>query len=952
MSDIISYSLRSTFAKEFYQSLTDPNSDDSYYMFFGRSKPWDGDVPAVVDTIKEQNEAKRNILFYQKIIPSDVSLVAPRYNWQSGIVYDQYEDDVSLWSEGRKFYVLVEDVDDYRVYICLSNNSGEPSTSVPNGESVEEIYTSDGYIWKYMYTFTNEMKSFLTNDFIPVLILDKLSYSDSRALALNVKANATNGMLEKITINSSGDSFQDLVNHQFTDSEYKVTTVNSLSFTASLRSQMSSTTGYYNTNYIVYFENGNIGTVDTYINNGDGTVTITLCELYPGSPEIAVEDVFSIIPKVNIKGNGTGAIAVPIFDSNNNLIDINLISGGQNYNFAESYFLTNTEASISPVIPPDGGFGFYFAGEIKPTNILIRKEVSFGSIPDDQEKYFGAGSYIRQIGIVKNVVSNEGESVDQQTEQYDMVLKYGGVVEGTNYYSFFNDSFSLPAFRTKTLISGSNNSLDVFFEAGYTYRAKDVSVPPNIWEGKYIEKIGNYYIFAQTSVSGQLSTTNVTTIENVEKQTSSAINNFDRYLGYFDLNIKNNIQQTDVYLTISNFDNSTGFLYGAFNQVYPPSPVFFEVNDVINVPDIGKFRITEIIRPGFSSVAPFVGTALPQGKTGTTFKVSIINILDSFLDYNYITDAPNTLPTPFEFIENITKGFSLDLLAMGNFFFSGPQNYIFFKDKVSYNEVAFNSSLISFSQPSTAPTTAPTHILGNDSLAAATIESLTVDPVNNDKINLKISRPTDDFEQAVVSNGSVISGESVSLLKATPRSFTRSLEKVGNTDTLYVLSENFDISNPANIPTTITSSVVSKITVKRTGNTVLNNNIIPVGSYIFREGTDLVDDAAAYVVSVDEKTISGSDSFMNIYVQMEKGSFSVNDVIKCVQDPFTKNVSLFNALCAGNSGVNITVSDTEKRYNNIFLNKYSGEVLHIQNTANPIQLSTDSNFTTRILLGF
>ena len=106
MADILSYSLRSTFAKEFYQSLTDPASDDRYYMAYGRIKPWDGDTPTTVDTIKEQNEFKRNTAFYQRILPSDVCLMVPRYDWTTGVVYDQYEDDVQLWADAKQYYVF------------------------------------------------------------------------------------------------------------------------------------------------------------------------------------------------------------------------------------------------------------------------------------------------------------------------------------------------------------------------------------------------------------------------------------------------------------------------------------------------------------------------------------------------------------------------------------------------------------------------------------------------------------------------------------------------------------------------------------------------------------------------------------------------------------------------------------------------------------------------------
>jgi len=960
MADILSYSLRSTFAKEFYQSLTDPVSDDRYYMAFGRAKPWDGDTPTTVDTIQEQNELKRNTLFYQRILPSDVCLMVPRYDWSSGTVYDQYEDDVELWADSKQYYVLTQNGDQYNVYLCLSNNSGVASTDPPTGQDTEEVITTDGYIWKYLYTLTQELEEFLTLSYMPVVILDKLSYTDERALALNVKANAISGSIEKITVDTVGDfSNLYLVNTQLTSS-YTVSTVggDGLSFTAALTPDHNSSNNYYDTNYVVYFDTGKIGTIDTYTISGN-TVTITLCELYPDDGEgITTGDKYSILPKVKVTGNGTGAVAVPVFDSQDVLTEINVINGGQDYNFAESFFLVNSGSVIATVIPPKGGHGYDAVNELKPTHILIKKDTDFAAIPDDQEKYFGAGGFIRQLGIVRNITTNNGTNPDEQVDEYDMMLKFDGYVVGTNYYAE-DDPFALPYFRTICVTSVNLTQLAFWnaFSVGDECRTVDTSNPPKQWQGivtqKGIEESYRYLVFSQKSLSGRISD-NPVNIVNVTKNITVPIpssGSFGSHTNFFNLDIPN-LTTLDLFLSLSNFDNNIGKIISAFSAQYPETGVFFDVGDEIELVDgeenIGlRMTITEIIRPGFNSALPFTGAQLPEGISSTTFKgnCSIFNIPTA---QEYAT-TDNILQ--YRFLKNISKNTQIDLLAQDNIFFSNPRILVYLKDKVGVEK--FNSSDISFSDPQTAPVTAPTHIMGNDTLSVATINSLSVDTTDNTKFNLKISTPTDDFEPAVIQDNEVISGESVTLLRGTPTTnFTRSFEKIGNTDLLYVLSENFDVNNPANTPTTITSSVVSKLQVKRTGDTTLNNSIIPVGSYLYRESTTTTDSAAGYVVAIDDKVVDGSDATMFIYVQMEKGSFELDDTIKCVEDAFTKDITLFSGTCAGNAGVTITISETEQRYNNIFLNKYSGEVLYIQNTTNPIQMATDTQFTTRILLGF
>jgi len=961
MADILTYSMRSTFAKEFYQSLIDPASNDRYYMFFGRAKPWDGDTPVLKDTIKEQNEAKRNCVFYQQIIPSDVSLIVPRYNWTSGEIYDQYEDDEELWKNNKKFYVLVQDLEQYSVYLCLSNNGGLPSTEVPSGTDTEEIFTADGYIWKYLYTLTNEMEQFLTSTYIPVVILDKLVYTDERATALNVKANASNGTIEKIAVDTKA-IFTNLVNSNFLSNSYEVLTVDPtdpLTFSISLLSQHSSTNNFYNTNYIVYFQNGKVGTIDTYSVNADGTATISLCEIYPDDgTNIQSGDVYSILPKVNVVGNGTGAVSVPVFDSNSELQEITVLSGGSGYNFCEAFFLIETSAVLSAIIPPDGGHGFDFSNELKPTNILIRKQTTFGAIPDDQEKYFGAGSYIRQYGIVKNIKTITDQNPDQISNEYDMVLKYDGLaIYGTIYGD--KEEYTLPYFRTinKVQVSADDSSkYNNFYRIGDFFQSTDRSAPEKIWTGQLVAKEPintnpNHYIlyFSQDSQSGSLYSGDGT-LTNVTQTTEQSEGSVTTEIVYTNLFQGIQVSELEAYLCLSNFDNNQGQLLGAFDFVYPSNTYTFNVNDVLNLQNktygsIGTYKILEIITPGFSSILPFNATPLPSNRVSTTLRLE-----PQTLDLNFLQNTQSS-PVP-DVIQNITQNNSLDLLANSNFFFSNPVNFLYYKDKQTRFLIEFDSSDIVFSSQQTAPATAPTHIIGNDTLAISTIKSLSVDPNDTFKFNMKIMSPTEDYEQATISNGNVISGEAVTLLRQeTYNGFTNRFAKIGETKNLYVLSENYDVSSPVNLPETITSSVVSKITLSRTGSVVLNNGIIPIGSYLYRESTETVDSAAGYVVSIDTSTDSGGNATNYAYVQMEKGTFLTGDTIKCVVDPFVKNISLFNNTCAGNTGVTVTVSAPEQRFNSLFLNKYSGEVLYIQNT-DPIQMATDTNFTTRILLGF
>ena len=136
----------------------------------------------------------------KRIQSTDVTHAIDRYNWTSGTVYDQYDDqDTNITDDD--FYVIT---DEYNVYKCLFNAVATASTTKPTGVSTAPFTTADGYIWKYMYTVTtaNALK-FLTNDYIPVQTLA----SDDGTDQWDVQAAAVNGGIHVIKVVSGGSGY-------------------------------------------------------------------------------------------------------------------------------------------------------------------------------------------------------------------------------------------------------------------------------------------------------------------------------------------------------------------------------------------------------------------------------------------------------------------------------------------------------------------------------------------------------------------------------------------------------------------------------------------------------------------------------------------------------------------------------------------------------------------------
>src|SRR6185437_493372 len=115
--------------------LADIRSQRSSYFFFVGGLQIPGvNVSTTADpSYAYELDARNEIVSLKRIQSSDVSVVIPRYEWVSGLVYDYYDDytpsfpaysgatDISQ----AKFYVMNSQ---FNVYKCLSNNVNSPST--------------------------------------------------------------------------------------------------------------------------------------------------------------------------------------------------------------------------------------------------------------------------------------------------------------------------------------------------------------------------------------------------------------------------------------------------------------------------------------------------------------------------------------------------------------------------------------------------------------------------------------------------------------------------------------------------------------------------------------------------------------------------------------------------------------------------------------------------------
>lgn len=176
---------------------------DKYFLFIGRTEEWDDDnnPPTPEDSVSQENDARYNMLSLKLITSPKVSHVIPRYNWNSGQAYSEYDDqDDALTS---KIYFVY--TDDLSVYKCIKAGSGA-SIVKPSGTSTSVgAVLADGYQWKYMFTLGGaEIGTFVTSQFIPVKTLE----TDDGSLQWDVQQAAVSGAIHRIKVVNGGAGYQ------------------------------------------------------------------------------------------------------------------------------------------------------------------------------------------------------------------------------------------------------------------------------------------------------------------------------------------------------------------------------------------------------------------------------------------------------------------------------------------------------------------------------------------------------------------------------------------------------------------------------------------------------------------------------------------------------------------------------------------------------------------------
>jgi hypothetical protein len=143
---------------------------NKYYVAVGRPIDWDANdaAPIPANNIRTIRDTQYNMTAVKNVEAH--SFVVPRYSWALGAVYQSYNDN-SVGHPSNSFYVIT---DENNVYVCLEagkNAQGQSVTSTvkPTGTLTTAFETSDGYVWKFLYSVgALRASQFLSANFMPV----------------------------------------------------------------------------------------------------------------------------------------------------------------------------------------------------------------------------------------------------------------------------------------------------------------------------------------------------------------------------------------------------------------------------------------------------------------------------------------------------------------------------------------------------------------------------------------------------------------------------------------------------------------------------------------------------------------------------------------------------------------------------------------------------------------
>ena len=435
---------------------SDTNKLYDYYNFaLARTTAWtDEESPETAyDSQKYINQFRNNILFTQKVNPSDVCNLIRRIDWEEGTpenpsIYDAYDDDYSENNpapsgatnlQDAKFYVYTSA---NRVYKCIDNRNAAgiviASTDEPDLTSTDIFETDDGYRWKFMYQVSEaDQNKFLDSEYIPV-----------RKLTTDTPAYGTLvGEVKSITVTNGGAGYTSAptvyIQGDGTGARASAT-INGSGEVSSVTIDSENGETFEGLGYtfaFIQFEGGgdeedeNFRVAEAIVSLGDADPENTVLQkavenaaiegtierilVVDGGRDYVAGATFVKITGDSVLSTDQAAATVTIAEGSGSITAITITDVGANYNYADITFVDSNgdeihtaeddlskKATARAIISPIHGHGSNPVRELFSTTVGI-----VSSLSDNTNRDLMVDNDFRQIGLMKNIYDYDEENI-------------------------------------------------------------------------------------------------------------------------------------------------------------------------------------------------------------------------------------------------------------------------------------------------------------------------------------------------------------------------------------------------------------------------------------------------------------------------------------------------------------------------------------------------------------
>lgn len=372
----------------------------------------------IENTQFQKREFQRRVIFGNKVTQSDIRYMFDINAWNSGTIYDAYDDREDISTLNMYVTVLDGTINEgsYKVYKCLGNNGGTASVAAPSTSDVDAVYeiqSDDGYVWKYMFSVPPaEYITYATATSLPY-------YADATVVSAAVESisdviitKTKNQLFGANTgaYNLGNLTIQSIVPVDSVSNRWEIEVKTDSSASTPTHEPNAYTNMYIRTEDGALYD---IDASDSPAGADASTKTFFVSITSVGAPSLSTDQAAFIVPKVEVSASGgTRALAYGELNASGTLTDVKIDTKGTHYKYATATLklppaLQDQSATteLRAIMSPRGGHGSDPISELYMSKLAVITNFftsSLNNIPD-------SNTYTR-VGLVKNPVFADGTS--------------------------------------------------------------------------------------------------------------------------------------------------------------------------------------------------------------------------------------------------------------------------------------------------------------------------------------------------------------------------------------------------------------------------------------------------------------------------------------------------------------------------------------------------------------